>query len=171
MSDLQPPPREMAEKNPGLKGVILDLRNNGGGVLQGAVGVAAAFLPDDATVVSTNGQVPDAKRVYKATFNNYRLSSLEDDPLKDLPPLFKKIPMIRADERLLGLGIGNRGRRAPGSPSPPLMGQDHLRQGVGADRAPADQRDRHQADHRVLLHADGTSSIQAQGIRPDIPVV
>ncbi len=85
---------EMAQKNPGLKGIILDLRNNGGGVLQGAVGVAAAFLPDDSTVVSTNGQVPDAKRVYKATFNNYRLSSLEDDPLKDLPALYKKIPMV-----------------------------------------------------------------------------
>jgi carboxyl-terminal processing protease len=54
-------------------------------VLQGAVGVAAAFLPEDSVVVSTNGQVPDAKRVYKASFSNYRLSSLEDDPLKDLP--------------------------------------------------------------------------------------
>jgi carboxyl-terminal processing protease len=56
--------------------------------------VAAAFLPEDSVVVSTNGQVPDAKRVYKASFSNYRLSSLEDDPLKDLPAEFKKLPMV-----------------------------------------------------------------------------
>ncbi len=37
---------EIAAQDPKLKGVILDLRNNGGGLLQGAVGVAAAFLPD-----------------------------------------------------------------------------------------------------------------------------
>jgi carboxyl-terminal processing protease len=37
--------KESYQKNPNIKGVVLDLRNNGGGLLQGAVGVSAAFLP------------------------------------------------------------------------------------------------------------------------------
>ncbi|MGN5480287.1 S41 family peptidase [Cupriavidus basilensis] len=72
----------MAQKSSGSeRASILDLRNNGGGVLQGAVGgEKRRSLQDDSTVVSTNGQVPDAKRVYKATFNNHRLSSPRGRP-------------------------------------------------------------------------------------------
>jgi carboxyl-terminal processing protease len=43
-------------QEPNLKGMVLDLRNDPGGVLPGAIGVAAAFLPKDSVVVSTNGQ-------------------------------------------------------------------------------------------------------------------
>ncbi|HXY22841.1 MAG TPA: PDZ domain-containing protein, partial [Burkholderiaceae bacterium] len=39
-----------------LKGLVLDLRNDPGGVLNGAVGVAAVFLQRDAIVVSTEGR-------------------------------------------------------------------------------------------------------------------
>jgi len=38
---------ELFEKEPQIKGLVLDLRNNGGGLLQGAVGVSAAFLAND----------------------------------------------------------------------------------------------------------------------------
>ncbi|CAG2151928.1 hypothetical protein LMG19282_04081 [Cupriavidus campinensis] len=169
VSDLGRRLREMAEKNPGLKGVILDLRNNGGGVLQGAVGVAAAFLPEDATVVSTNGQVPDAKRVYKATFNNYRLSSLEDDPLKDLPPLFKKIPMIvltnaySASASEIVAGALQDHHRAT------LMGKTTFGKGSVQTVRPLTN------DTGIKLtiayyYTPTGKSIQAKGIRPDIPV-
>ncbi|HYN27665.1 MAG TPA: S41 family peptidase [Burkholderiales bacterium] len=40
----------------GLKGVILDLRDNPGGVLKSAVAVSAAFLPEDALVVYTESE-------------------------------------------------------------------------------------------------------------------
>ena len=169
VSDLGRRLREMAEKNPGLKGVILDLRNNGGGVLQGAVGVAAAFLPDDATVVSTNGQVPDAKRVYKATFNNYRLSSLEDDPLKDLPPLFKKIPMIvltnaySASASEIVAGALQDHHRAT------LMGKTTFGKGSVQTVRPLTNETGIKLTIAYYYTPTG-KSIQAKGIRPDIPV-
>ena len=85
--------KELSEQNPGLKSLILDLRNNGGGLLQGAVGVAAAFLPPDVTVVTTNGKAQDAKRDYRATLANYRLAE-DGDPLANLPAWAKTIKMV-----------------------------------------------------------------------------
>ena len=49
------------QQDPNMKGLVLDLRNDPGGVLPGAIGVSAAFLPKDVPVVSTNGQLPDSK--------------------------------------------------------------------------------------------------------------
>ena len=48
-----------------LKGLVLDLRNNPGGVLQGSVGVADAFL-NDGLVVYTDGRVKDSRMRYSA---------------------------------------------------------------------------------------------------------
>jgi carboxyl-terminal processing protease len=76
-----------------MKGIILDLRNNGGGLLQGAVGVAAAFLPVDAVIVSTKGQTADSKQVFNATPAMYRLSE-PGDPLAGVPAMYKKLPMV-----------------------------------------------------------------------------
>ena len=43
-----------------LRGLVLDLRNNPGGVLEAAVGVSDAFL-DQGIIVTANGRAPDAK--------------------------------------------------------------------------------------------------------------
>jgi len=48
-----------------LKGLVLDLRNNPGGVLQASVSVADAFL-EDGLVVYTDGRVKDAEMRYSA---------------------------------------------------------------------------------------------------------
>jgi len=85
---------ELARTNPQMKGLILDLRNNGGGLLQSAVGVAGAFLPPNSVVVSTNGQIADSKQTYRDTFSNYRLPSFDSDPLKDLPAIYKTVPIV-----------------------------------------------------------------------------
>ncbi len=47
---------DLYAKNNSLKGVILDLRGNPGGLLNAAVGVSAAFLPKDVLVAYTQGQ-------------------------------------------------------------------------------------------------------------------
>ncbi|ANQ85973.1 carboxy-terminal processing protease [Azoarcus olearius] len=76
-----------------LKGLVLDLRNDPGGLLNGAVGVAAAFLPPEAQVVSTDGRTEDAKRQYRATPEDY-LRGSRDDYLKALPRGIKDVPMV-----------------------------------------------------------------------------
>ena len=92
--DLAAKLEDIAREQPGLKGFVLDLRNNGGGLLQSAVGVAGAFLPPNSVVVSTNGQIADSKQVYRDTYENYRLPSFDSDPLKNLPAVYKTVPMI-----------------------------------------------------------------------------
>ena len=81
------------EKGEGLKGLVLDLRNDPGGLLHGAVGVSAAFLPAKSVVVSTDGRTPDAKRQYTATPEDY-LRGTRDDFLKNLPAGAKTVPMV-----------------------------------------------------------------------------
>ena len=91
--DLAKKLNDLAGENPQIKGLVLDLRNNGGGLLQGAVGVSAAFLPTDTLIVSTKGQTEEAKQVFKSTFDNYRLSE-NNDALAQLSPVFKKVPLV-----------------------------------------------------------------------------
>ena len=57
---------ELYKQDPNLKGLVLDLRNDPGGLLEGAVAISAAFLPSDAVVVTTNGQIADSKATFKA---------------------------------------------------------------------------------------------------------
>jgi len=76
-----------------LKGLILDLRNDPGGLLDGAVGVSSAFLPQRALVVYTDGRLDDAKRKYFAAPEDYLRSSREDY-LKSLPAAVKTVPMV-----------------------------------------------------------------------------
>lgn len=53
-----------------LKGIVLDLRNNPGGVLTGAVGVSDAFLDDGELIVYTKGRVEEAELKYSASTND-----------------------------------------------------------------------------------------------------
>jgi carboxyl-terminal processing protease len=83
---------EIYKQEPNLKGLVLDLRNDPGGLLEGAVAVSAAFLPPDAMVVSTNGQLPDSKQSFKASPENYARRG--GDPLKRLPEAVKRVPLV-----------------------------------------------------------------------------
>ncbi len=73
-----------------LKGMVLDLRNNPGGLLNAAVGVSAAFIPKDELVVYTEGRTEDAKMKLTANPENYSRGS---DYMKDLPAEYKTVPM------------------------------------------------------------------------------
>ena len=80
-------------KQGALKGLVLDLRNDPGGLLHGAVGVSAAFLPPQALVVSTDGRAEDSKRKYLATPEDYLRGSREDF-IKSVPASIKTVPMV-----------------------------------------------------------------------------
>ncbi|MFH1043777.1 MAG: S41 family peptidase [Pseudomonadota bacterium] len=76
-----------------LKGLVLDLRNDPGGLLNGAVGISAAFLAPKLVVVTTDGRTEDAKRKYLASAEDY-LRGSHDDYLKGLPAAVKTVPMV-----------------------------------------------------------------------------
>jgi carboxyl-terminal processing protease len=84
---------ELYKRDPNLKGLVLDLRNDPGGLLDAAVAVSSAFLPADATVVSTNGQIEESKAVYKARPDDY-MRRRGIDPLARLPAALKTVPMV-----------------------------------------------------------------------------
>ncbi len=56
-------------KNPNLRGVIFDLRDNGGGLLNEAVNVANVFVPRGEFITAMRGKVPEWDRSYSTTLN------------------------------------------------------------------------------------------------------
>jgi carboxyl-terminal processing protease len=84
---------DIYKQEPGLKGLVLDLRNDPGGLLDAAVAISAAFLPENVTVVSTNGQLAESKFTFKAAPEFYQRRG-NSDPLKRLPAALKKVPLV-----------------------------------------------------------------------------
>ena len=92
--DLAKTLKNLREQNKGpFKGLVLDLRNNPGGLLDAAVGVSAAFLPKNDLVVYTEGRVADSKMRLSATPSDYARRG-KSDYLKDLPEEYKKVPIV-----------------------------------------------------------------------------
>lgn len=69
--------RNLQKENPGMKGLIFDLRNNGGGYLREAVNISNLFIPKDEVVVTTKGKVRDRDR----SFNTVNEPLLPEMPL------------------------------------------------------------------------------------------
>ena len=55
----------LVKQNPGLQGIILDLRNNPGGRLDEAVNVANVFLPQNEVIVETRGRLEESFQVHR----------------------------------------------------------------------------------------------------------
>jgi carboxyl-terminal processing protease len=85
----------ISEKNKGpLKGLVIDLRNNPGGMVSSAVGVAAAFLEKDKLIVYSDGKTNNAKMKLFANPYNYVEGGEKNDYLKDISEEYKKIPIV-----------------------------------------------------------------------------
>jgi carboxyl-terminal processing protease len=84
---------DLYKQDPNLKGLVLDLRNDPGGLLDASIALSAAFLPENVMVVSTNGQMAESRMSFRATPADYaRRGGV--DPLKRLPAALKKVPLV-----------------------------------------------------------------------------
>src|ERR1041385_3913025 len=75
-----------------VKGLVLDLRNDPGGLLHGAVAISSAFLPQKSLVVSTDGRAEDSRKKFYASPEDYARRG--DDVLRSLPAAVKTVPMV-----------------------------------------------------------------------------
>ncbi len=92
VEDLVAKLNELYKQGP-LKGLVLDLRNDPGGLLHSAIGVAAAFLPPRTLVVSTDGRTEDARRRFVAAPEDYQRGRGED-VLAKLQAQVKTVPLV-----------------------------------------------------------------------------
>ncbi|WP_027864578.1 S41 family peptidase [Massilia alkalitolerans] len=154
--------------NPDMKGLVLDLRNDPGGLLQGAIGVAAAFLPKDAEIVSTNGQLADSRQRFYGRPEFYMLRS-GADPLSSLPPAFKKLPMVV----LVNTGSASASEIVAGAlqdyKRATILGSQTFGKGSVQTIRPIG-RDAAVKLTTARYYTPAGRSIQARGIVPDVPV-
>lgn len=135
-----------------LRGLVLDLRNNPGGVLQSAVEVTDHFLKDG-LIVYTQGRMPNSEMRFNADAN---------DP-SDGVPLVVLINAGSASASEIVAGALQDHQRAV------LMGTDSFGKGSVQTVLPLNN-DRALKLTTALYFTPKGRSIQAQGIEPDIQV-
>lgn len=84
---------DLYKADPNLKGLVLDLRNDPGGLLPSAIGVSAAFLPANDVIVSTKGQLAESNATFYGRREFYAVKP-GADPLAKLPAALKTVPMV-----------------------------------------------------------------------------
>jgi carboxyl-terminal processing protease len=83
---------QMTQSAGTLKGVLLDLRDNPGGLLKSAVGVSSIFLPDDSLVVYTEAAAAES-RMRLQTSEKLYLRNGSTEAVMQLPYL-KTLPLV-----------------------------------------------------------------------------
>lgn len=144
--------REQLKKNPDTKGIILDLRNNPGGVLQSSVEVVDAFL-DSGQVVYTQGRMDNANISYNA----------EAGDITSGLPLVVLINDGSASASEIVAGALQDHKRAV------IMGTRSFGKGSVQSVIPI-SNDRAVKLTTALYYTPNGRSIQAQGIEPDVNV-
>ena len=135
-----------------LNGMVLDLRNNPGGVLQAAVDVSNAFL-SEGTIVYTEGRLPNSDQLFEA--NGQTVAA-------DLP-LVVLINGGSASASEIVAGALQDQKRAV------IMGTDSFGKGSVQTILPL-AKDRAIKLTTARYFTPNGRSIQAQGIEPDIEV-
>jgi carboxyl-terminal processing protease len=155
--------------NEPLKGLVLDLRNDPGGLLTGAVGVSAAFLAKDALVVYTEGRTEEAKMRLTASPENYLRGNGKNDYLKNLPESVKNVPLVvlvnggSASASEIVAGALQDHKRAV------IMGTQTFGKGSVQTVLPLGNNTAIKLT-TARYYTPGGRSIQAKGIEPDILV-
>lgn len=149
--DLQKAIERLQEKTE-LEGLVLDLRNNPGGVLRAAVEVSDAFM-DQGLIVYTQGRLPNSELRYNATENTL---------VPDLP-LVVLINQGSASASEIVAGALQDHSRAV------IMGVDSFGKGSVQTILPL-TKDRAVKLTTARYYTPDGRSIQAQGIEPDIYV-
>ena len=134
----------------GLKGLVLDLRNNPGGVLNAAVSVSDAFL-DEGTIVYTEGRMDDAQLTFSA----------KGSDILDGVPLVVLVNAGSASASEIVAGALQDHRRAV------IMGEKTFGKGSVQTILPLDNGSALKLTTARYYTPSGTS-IQARGIVPDI---
>ena len=151
-----------------LKGVILDLRDDPGGLLNGAVGVSAAFLQPGQPVVSTKGRDGRPNMSLKAQVQDYRMTA-GSDPLAGLPPEIKNIPLTV----LINSGSASASEIVAGAlqdhKRAVIVGTQSFGKGSVQTMMPLSNGGAVKLTTQ-LYYTPNDRSIQAQGIVPDVEV-
>ena len=160
----------LVKQNEGsLKGLVLDLRNDPGGLLTGAVGVSAAFLDKDALVVYTEGRTDDAKMRLTASPENYLRGNSRDDYLKKIPDSIKSVPLVV----LVNAGSASASEIVAGAlqdhKRAVIMGTQTFGKGSVQTILPLGNNTAIKLT-TARYYTPGGRSIQAKGIVPDIQV-
>ncbi|RUR30069.1 S41 family peptidase [Vreelandella andesensis] len=142
----------MAREQP-LEGLILDLRNNPGGVLQAAVGVTDLFL-DQGLIVYTEGRLSDTEMSFSAS---------PETPADDVP-LVVLINSGSASAAEIVAGALQDQRRGV------IMGTESFGKGSVQQIMPLGNGEGLKLT-TALYYTPNGRSIQAQGIEPDVEVV
>jgi len=152
-----------------MRGIVLDLRNDPGGLLNGAVAVSAAFLPSGSLVVYTDGRTEDSKMKLSASPEHYLRGRMKDDYNKKLPAEAKTVPMVvlvnggSASASEIVAGALQDHRRAV------IMGQPTFGKGSVQTILPLGNSTAIKLTTARYFTPKGRS-IQARGIIPDIPL-
>ena len=158
-------------KGPGApKGLVIDLRNDPGGLLESAIGVSSAFLDSGDLVVSTKGRIPSSNREYYVKSMQSVLGELDTDAdvLKKLDWL-KNVPIVV----LVNVGSASASEIVAGAL------QDHKRATIIGNRTfgkgsvqsvvPLSEESGLKLTTALYYTPNGTS-IQVTGVQPDVVV-
>lgn len=144
---------KLKEENKGdLRGIVLDLRNNPGGVLNAAVGVSDAFL-NSGKIVYTEGRVADAKMEYNARAG---------DEINNAP-IVVLVNQGSASASEIVAGALQDHKRAL------ILGQKTFGKGSVQTVLPLDEKTALKLTTARYFTPSGRS-IQAEGIQPDIEI-
>ncbi|MCO6503834.1 MAG: S41 family peptidase [Snodgrassella sp.] len=150
-----------------LKGIVLDLRDDPGGLLNSAVGVSTVFLKPGVKVVSTKNRDKQEGMVLKAIPNDYLMKG--NDPLVNMPEELKIIPITV----LINSGTASASEIVSGAlqdyKRAVIVGTQSFGKGSVQSVIPLSNGGAMKLT-TALYYTPNDRSIQAQGIVPDVEI-